>query len=206
MVKVFHLILHPAHLIALMPERLELRRRGEKARQLILPQRIAAVLRHRRAEIGDKRRQHVAILDAAAPGFIGQIQINAVAILFRNGGEIDAHQAAEAVVPGHNIKARLLNTGGLRHQAIKHPPGARADAFAYRDLRGFRRRQSGQDKQMSGLQRAALQRVRHRHQHGLGRIHFPPLLKPGVPGDADLRQHRHLFPPQARRAPPADAR
>ncbi len=206
MVKVFHLILHPAHLIALMPERLELRRRGEKARQLILPQRIAAVLRHRRAEIGDKRRQHVAILDAAAPGFIGQIQINAVAILFRNGGEIDAHQAAEAVVPGHNIKARLLNTGGLRHQAIEHPPGARADAFAYRDLRGFRRRQSGQDKQMSGLQRAALQRVRHRHQHGRGRIHFPPLLKPGVPGDADLRQHRHLFPPQARRAPPADAR
>lgn len=180
MVKVFHLIFHPAHLIALMPEGFELRRRGEKARQLIFPQRIAAVLRHRRAEIGDKRRQHVAILDAAAPGFIGQVQINAVAIFLRDGREIDAHQAAEAVVPGHNIKARLLNTGGLRHQAIEHPPGAGADTFAYRHLSGLRRRQSGQDKQMPGLKRAALQRIRHPYQHRRRRIDLPPLLQPGV--------------------------
>jgi hypothetical protein len=35
--------------------------------------------------------------------------INAVAIFFRKGGEIDTHQAAEAVVPGHNIKVRFCS-------------------------------------------------------------------------------------------------
>ena len=41
------------------------------------------------------------------------------------------------------------------------------------------------------------------HQHRLRRIHLPPLLQPGVPGNADVGEHRHLFPAQTRRAPAA---
>ncbi len=186
-----------------MPQRFKLRRGGEKARQFVFPRRIAAVLGHRGAEIGDEGRQHIAIFDPAAPGLMGQIEINAVAIFFREGGEIDAHQAAEAVVPRHNIKVRFLNAGRLRHQAVQHPAGARADAFAHRHLGGFRRGQPGEHEQMPGLQRTALQGIRHPHQHRLRRIHLPPLLQPGVPGNADVGEHRHLFPAQTRRAPAA---
>ena len=179
-VKMFNLVFHTAHLVTLMPQRFKLRRGGEKARQLVFPRRIATVLGHRGAEIGDEGRQHIAIFDPAAPGLMGQIEINAVAIFFREGGEIDAHQAAEAVVPGHNIKVRFLNAGWLRHQAVKHPAGAGADAFAHRHLGGFRRGQPRQYEQVPGLQRTALQGIRDPHQHRLRRIHLPPLLQPGV--------------------------
>lgn len=179
-VKMFNLVFHAAHLVALMPQRFKLRRGGEKARQFVFPRRIAAVLGHRGAEIGDEGRQHIAIFDPAAPGLMGQIEINAVAIFFREGGEIDAHQAAEAVVPRHNIKVRFLNAGRLRHQAVQHPAGPWADAFAHRHLGGFRRGQPGEHEQMPGLQRTALQGIRHPHQHRLRRIHLPPLLQPGV--------------------------
>ncbi len=133
---------------------------------------------------------------------MGQIEINAVAIFFREGGEIDAHQAAEAVVPRHNIKVRFLNAGRLRHQAVQHPAGPWADAFAHRHLGGFRRGQPGEHEQMPGLQRTALQGIRHPTSTASDGFTSRPCSS-RCTGNADVGEHRHLFPAQTRRAPAA---
>lgn len=132
---------------------------------------------------------------------MGQIEINAVAIFFREGGEIDAHQAAEAVVPRHNIKVRFLNAGRLRHQAVQHPAGAVADAFAHRHLvasGGVSPASTNRCRVSSGLHCRAFATPTSTASDG-----FTSRPCSSQYRNADVGEHRHLFPAQTRRAPAA---
>jgi hypothetical protein len=53
------------------------------------------------------------------------------------------------------------------------------------------------------LARSEPQHAGDRVEHLDARIDRPALLEPGVPGDADAGELRHLFAAQARSAPPA---
>ena len=201
------LVLHTAHVVTLVPQGFELFGHRKKTRQLRFPERVATVLSHGRAEVGDENRQHVVTFaEPRAPRRMGEEQVNTVAIFRRDGVEIDAHQVAEAVVPRHDIEIRFLNTGRFRHQGIQQATRAFADPLAAHRLRGFARRQTGEHKKMPGFGRGALQRFCDGGHHRAGRIDVPTLFQPGVPGHADIREHRHLFPAQARRAAAAAAR
>ena len=165
------------------------------------------MLSHGRAEVGDENRQHVVTFaEPRAPRRMGEEQVNTVAIFRRDGVEIDAHQVSEAVVPGHDIEIRFLNTGWFRHQGIQQATRAFADPLATHRLRGFARRQTGEHKKMSGFGRGALQRFCDGGHHRAGRIDVPALFQPGVPGHPHVGEHRHLLSPQARRAAAAAAR
>ena len=137
---------------------------------------------------------------------MGQIQVDTISFIFGNDGKIDAHQPTKCLIPRHDIKIGLLNTGRLRQQTVQHTARAGADALALRNIGGLQRRQPRQHEQMARLKFAALERLGDRLHYRHRRINLAPLLKPGIPGHANVRQHRHLFATQARRAPSPAAR
>ncbi|MNS70811.1 hypothetical protein D3C72_1041600 [compost metagenome] len=207
MAEEFQLIFHAAHVIALVPQSFELCGDSKEARQLRFPLRFAAMLGHCRAEVGDENRQYViAFAESASPRRMGEKEVDAVTIFRRNGVEIHPHQMTKTVVPRHDVEVRFLDAGRFRHQRIQQTPRAFADPLTHGLLRRFARRQSRQHKQMARFRGGALQGFRHRHHDGAGGIDVPALLKPGVPGHPHIRQHRHLFTTQPRRAAPTAAR
>ena len=108
------LIFHTANIVALVPQGFKLLRHRKETCQFGFPEWIAPVLGHRRAEIGDKRRQHIAIFNTAAPGLVGEIEINTVTVFCGKRGKIDAHQPTKTVVPRHDIEIGFLDAGRLR--------------------------------------------------------------------------------------------
>ena len=139
--KQLELVLHAAHVVALVPQGFELFGHRKEARQFGLPQRVAPVFGHRRAEIGDEYRQHiVASAETRAPRRVGEKQVNTVAVFRRDFIEIDAHQVPEAVVPRHDVEIGLLDAGGFRQQGVEQAACALADALAADRLRRFARR------------------------------------------------------------------
>ena len=158
---------------------------------------------HGGTEVRHKCRKHVAIRQAAAPAGMRQIQINTVSIVFRNGRKIDAHQPTKRVVPRHNVEIRTLNTGRLRQQTVEHAARAWTDTFAKRHVGRLQRFQPSQHEQMARLQLAALQRLGNRLHHRHRGVNLAPLFQPGIPGHANVCQHRHFFTAQAGCAPPS---
>ena len=205
--KQLELVLHAAHVVALVPQRFELLRHRKEARQFSFPQRVAPVLGHRRAEIGDKNRQHIiASAEPRAPRGMGEKQVNTVAVLRRDFIEINAHQMPKTVVPRHDIEIGFLDAGRFWHQRIQQATRAFADPLAADRLRCFARRQTGEHEKMPGFGRSTLQGFRYGCHHCAGRIDVPALLKPGIPGHTHFGEHRHLFAAQTRRAAASAAR
>ncbi len=205
--KELELVLYAAHVVALVPQRFKLLRHRKEARQFGLPQRIAPMFGHRRAEVGDKDGQHIVTsAETRAPRRMGEEQVDTVAVFRRNVVEIDAHQMSKAVIPRHDVEVRFLNAGGFRHQRIQQAARAFTDTLAADRLRRFTRRQPCQHKQVPGFGWGTLQRFCNSGHHRAGGIDVPTLLQPGVPGHPHVREHCHLFPAQTRRTASTAAR
>ena len=138
-------------------------------------------------------------------GRIAEDQMDQVAALRVDRREIAEHQLRR-LVPADHVPHRVHGVGGVWRQAIHRALQRRGDGG--RELRRRRRLEvwPRQPEQVRALHVAEAQGAGEAAEHPHRRLDRPGLLQPGVPGEADAGDHRHLFAQQSASTSPRASR
>ncbi len=189
------------HLVPL-PLLLELRRGQPQPLDQGLPAGFGDMVGHRAAELGDHGGGGRLVVEQhPLPVRLGEGQPQEVAVLARDRVQV-ADQVPVGPVVGEHVAAAVRGDRGQRLQLRQDRLKGRGDGGAHADRRRVLR--LGEREQVAALVGAEQQGARDGVQHLRRDLNVARLLQPGVPGDPDRGELRHLLAAQARCAAAAD--